>query len=40
MDELIELALADHREKLRTTTVFDTNLLAQRAAGNKAQAKV
>lgn len=33
MDELIELALADHREKLRTTTVFDTNLLAQRAAG-------
>jgi D-alanine-D-alanine ligase len=33
MDELIDLALADHREKLRTTTVFDTNLLAQRAAG-------
>lgn len=33
MDELLELALADHREKLRTTTVFDTNLLAQRAVG-------
>lgn len=35
MDELIELALADHREKLRTTTVFATNLLAQRAGGSK-----
>ncbi|MGN6372490.1 MAG: D-alanine--D-alanine ligase family protein [Solirubrobacteraceae bacterium] len=31
MDELIELALADHREKLRTTTVFGSNLLAQRS---------
>jgi D-alanine-D-alanine ligase len=40
MDELIELALADHREKLRTTTVFGTNLLAQRAAGAKTGAKV
>lgn len=40
MDELIELALAEQREKLRTTTVFDTNLLAQRAAaGPKAGAK-
>jgi D-alanine-D-alanine ligase len=35
MDELIGLALDDHREKLRTTTVFDTNLLAQRASGAK-----
>jgi D-alanine-D-alanine ligase len=35
MDELIELALADHREKLRTTTVFATNLLAARVAGAK-----
>jgi D-alanine-D-alanine ligase len=35
MDELIELALDDHREKLRTTTVFSTNLLAQRASGAK-----
>jgi D-alanine-D-alanine ligase len=34
-DELIELALADHREKLRTTTVFGTNLLAERATGSK-----
>jgi D-alanine-D-alanine ligase len=39
MDELIELALADHREKLRTVTVFDTNLLAQRAGAAKAGAK-
>lgn len=39
MDELIELALADHREKLRTTTVFGSNLLAQRSAGAKAGAK-
>jgi D-alanine-D-alanine ligase len=35
MDELIELALADHREKLRTTTVFATNLLSERAVGSK-----
>jgi D-alanine-D-alanine ligase len=35
MDELIDLALADHREKLRTTTVFATNLLAARATGAK-----
>jgi D-alanine-D-alanine ligase len=35
MDELIDLALADHREKLRTTTVFATNLLAERASGTK-----
>ena len=36
MDDLIDLALDDHREKLRTTTVFDTNLLAERASGAKA----
>jgi D-alanine-D-alanine ligase len=35
MDELLELALSDHREKQRTTTVFDTNLLALRAGGGK-----
>jgi len=35
MDDLIDLALDDHREKLRTTTVFDTNLLAERASGTK-----
>lgn len=35
MDDLIDLALADHREKLRTTTVFATNLLAERASGAK-----
>ncbi len=35
MDDLIDLALADQREKLRTTTVFATNLLAQRASGAK-----
>jgi D-alanine-D-alanine ligase len=39
MDELIDLALADQREKLRTTTVFHTNLLAQRSGGAKAGAK-
>jgi D-alanine-D-alanine ligase len=33
MDELIDFALDDHREALRTTTVFATNLLAARAAG-------
>jgi D-alanine-D-alanine ligase len=35
MDDLIDLALDDHREKLRTTTVFDTNLLSERARGPK-----
>ncbi|MFZ1154482.1 MAG: D-alanine--D-alanine ligase family protein [Solirubrobacteraceae bacterium] len=35
MDELLELALADKREQLRTTTVFATNLLAERAVGSK-----
>ena len=35
MDELIDLALDEHREKLRTTTVFATNLLAERASGPK-----
>lgn len=33
MDELIDYALAEHREALRTTTVFATNLLAARAGG-------
>jgi D-alanine-D-alanine ligase len=36
MDELIDLALEDHSEKLRTTTVFATNLLTERASGSKA----
>ena len=35
MDELIDLAIDEHREKLRTTTVFDTNLLSERASGAK-----
>lgn len=35
MDELIDIAFAEHAEKSRTTTVFDTNLLAQRAGGAK-----
>jgi D-alanine-D-alanine ligase len=35
MDELFELALADQREQLRTTTVFATNLLAERASGSR-----
>ncbi|HTA14680.1 MAG TPA: D-alanine--D-alanine ligase family protein [Solirubrobacteraceae bacterium] len=39
MDELIDLALADHREKLRTTTVFATSLLAERASGAKTAEK-
>ncbi len=39
MDELIDLALDDHREKLLTTTVFSTNLLAQRASGVKGEDK-
>ncbi len=39
MDELIDFALADHRETLRTTTVFATNLLAARATGTKAGEK-
>jgi D-alanine-D-alanine ligase len=40
MDDLIDLALADHREKLRTTTVFTTNLLAERVSGRKTGEKV
>jgi D-alanine-D-alanine ligase len=36
MDELVDLALSDQREKLRTTTVFSTNLLSERASGAKA----
>jgi D-alanine-D-alanine ligase len=39
MDELIDFALAEQREKLRTTTVFATNLLAQRVSGTKAGEK-
>lgn len=39
LDELLDLALADHHEKQRTTTVFDTNLLALRAGGEKAGEK-
>jgi D-alanine-D-alanine ligase len=35
MDDLVDLALDDHREKLRTTTVFPTNLLAERSSGSK-----
>lgn len=35
MDALLDLALADHAEKQRSTTVFDTNLLALRASGAK-----
>jgi D-alanine-D-alanine ligase len=37
LDELLDLALAEHAEQRRTTTVFDTNLLALRAtSGAKA----
>jgi D-alanine-D-alanine ligase len=36
MDELIDIAFAEHAEKAKTTTVFATNLLAQRAGGAKA----
>ncbi len=36
MDELIDIAFAEHAEKGKTTTVFATNLLAQRAGGAKA----
>jgi D-alanine-D-alanine ligase len=36
MDELIGLALDEHREQSRTTTVFATNLLAERTSGVKA----
>lgn len=36
MDELIDIALAEHAQKGKTTTVFATNLLAQRAGGAKA----
>lgn len=39
MDALLDLALADHAEKQRSTTVFDTNLLALRASGAKAGEK-
>lgn len=39
MDELIDFALAEQRETRRTTTVFATNLLAQRASGAKAGEK-
>ncbi|HEX3692214.1 MAG TPA: D-alanine--D-alanine ligase [Solirubrobacteraceae bacterium] len=39
MDDLLDLALAEHAERRRTTTVFDTNLLALRAPGAKAGGK-
>ncbi|HEY1689758.1 MAG TPA: D-alanine--D-alanine ligase family protein [Solirubrobacteraceae bacterium] len=35
MDELIDIALAEHAEKQKTTRVFETNLLADRAGGAK-----
>ena len=40
MDELIDFAVAEQQEKLRTTTVFATNLLAERASGAKTGGKV
>jgi D-alanine-D-alanine ligase len=39
MDALLEDALAESAEKQRSTTVFDTNLLALRASGGKAGEK-
>jgi D-alanine-D-alanine ligase len=36
MDELLDIALAEHAEKSMTTTVFASSLLAQRAGGAKA----
>jgi D-alanine-D-alanine ligase len=39
MDELLDFALAEQREQLRTTTVFATNLLAERASGGKVGGK-
>lgn len=36
MDALIDIALAEHAQKQRTTTVFESSLLAQRAGGAKA----
>ena len=39
MDALLEDALAENAEKQRSTTVFDTNLLALRASGAKAGEK-
>jgi D-alanine-D-alanine ligase len=35
MDELIDIAFAEQAEKSRTTTVFQTSLLAERAGGAK-----
>ncbi|MHB1469659.1 MAG: D-alanine--D-alanine ligase family protein, partial [Solirubrobacteraceae bacterium] len=35
MDELIDLALAEHAEKARTTRVFASSLLSERAGGGK-----
>lgn len=35
MDELIDIALAEHAEKSKTTTVFASSLLAERAGGAK-----
>ena len=39
LDELLDLALAERAERARTTTVFDTNLLALRAVGSKSGEK-
>jgi D-alanine-D-alanine ligase len=39
MDQLIDFAVVEQQEKLRTTTVFATNLLAERASGAKTGAK-
>jgi len=36
MDELIDIALAERSERERTTTVFDTSLLSERAGAGKA----
>lgn len=36
MDELIDIALAEHAERQKTTTVFDTSLLSERSGGGKA----
>ncbi len=35
LDELIDIALAEHAEKLQTTRTFETNLLAMRGEGAK-----
>ena len=35
LDELIEIAFAEHAEKHQTTRTFETNLLAMRGKGPK-----